>query len=157
MIEKIIICLYYATVFWLASSYLESWYWLQHDNYVSAKTYHVARVLMTVLVIYVMSKVIGLPATLFSTSIGIILYEFNMCRILHGSWKFWKSWTWKLPFIEIHYPTYAGWICILIINIGFLGAWIEGKVFDVYFWCFYIPVTAMFWIVSFLQKKNEIK
>jgi len=155
MIEKIILIIS-NFIFWQCSGYLESWYWLQHDGLVSARNYHIPRAIMTLFTLYLLTRIIGFPLALFSTTISMIGYEFRTCAMLHGSWKFWKSWTYKLPGINLHYPTFAGWLMMAIINIGGFAVYIEGGL-NIAWWVFYGITTIVYWVISFTQKMIEIK
>ena len=53
--------------------------------------------------------------------VGIVLYEFRFNHLAHGSWKFHKTWGWKVKIgkkvRKISYPKWWLWIIIMLVNI----------------------------------------
>jgi len=61
--------------------------------------------------------------------VGIVIYEFRYCYLAYGSWRFHKTWGWKIKLWKkikiIPYPLWWQWILIGLVNM--VGVIIIGK------------------------------
>ena len=117
--------------------------------------YHIPRAVMTLIFLYLCYTLLGFELALYLNAIGMILYEWQNTQLLHGDWKFYKKWGYKIGNLKIPYPTYAGWVCIAIINFGgILKVYTETKP-SWEWWLFYIIAMVGYWSFSVWNHKEK--
>ena len=166
---------------WLAMAPRESWYWicynafkkllkvhpdataqLKFNRLPKSKTYHIPRVIETLAIVILSMLVMGFWLGLFANMVGMCLYEFWNTEIMHGSWKFWKSWTWDFGGISIPYARFPAWCMILMTNFFMMFAYIAGDLIPGKgFAIFYIATNCMYYVAgifdAIFHKQNDEK
>ena len=171
IIDKLFPCIIILAT-WITQAPLESYYWLVYyslkrmlekypnqkeqavfDKIPTSKIYHIYRAIGDLGLVVLSMYILGFWVALFTNVTGMILYEFINTEMMHGDWKFLKTWPWKIGGLNIPYVRFPVWCMVLIINFflmlkGILtGITIKGD-----FVIFYLVSTGLYLAFGLLER-----
>jgi len=128
-------------------------YTKQYNDLPYNSIYHIPRAITTLVFLYLTYILLGFELALYLNAIGMIVYEFINSDLMHGSWKFYKKWGYKIGNLKIPYPTYAAWCCIAIINLAGIFKVLSHNTADWTWWIFYGISIIGYWVFSIWNHK----